>query len=87
MEASKYSEADKQRDNRVIKYLRFVALALSMAGAIVIATGPHVAKIGFSMWIVANIIWLKEAEDRKDNAQMILWTFYLFTAVLSFINY
>jgi len=66
---------------------KHIALACSVFGSLlVISMQCNIRVIGFGVWTVSNVIWLYDAVHRKDKEQMYLWTFYLATSSLGFIN-
>jgi len=62
--------------------LRWLATFLSLGGSRLVASKKKsVRQKGFSVWIIANMIWIFNSVVVLDLPQILLWSIFLYYAV------
>ncbi|MBN1194544.1 MAG: hypothetical protein JXA08_04260 [Methanomicrobiaceae archaeon] len=63
------------------------AVVLGMAGAVLVtAKARGIRRAGFGCWIVGNLIWLAFSYADENRYLMLMFSFYLITAIIGLKN-
>ena len=67
--------------------IKIIAVFLSMLGAYLVAFNDKKKRlIGFSIWIISNIIWIIDSLSTANYIQTYLWIFYLGVCIFGIFN-
>jgi hypothetical protein len=67
--------------------IELLALIFSMFGSILVCSSKkRRRKIAFYIWFIANMIWFNYAIMDNNFYQIMLWLFYIFTAIVGIIK-
>ncbi len=67
----------------LIDRVKDAAVILGMAGAVLVTSAsPQIRAAGFAAWVVGNSCWIRVGRASGDHHLILLFGFYLVTAVI-----